>query len=65
MIVRLATQRSWQWSFGTPQLAQSSGSDFGQRRNRMEFETVFDLAQAGYKWWFPAYGLIFVGIGLS
>jgi hypothetical protein len=30
----------------------------------MHFETVFDVAQAGYRhWWFPAIGLIFVAIG--
>ena len=30
----------------------------------MHFETVFDVAQAGYKdWWFPSMGFIFVAIG--
>ena len=32
----------------------------------MHFETVFDVAQAGYKdWWVPAIGLIFVAIGAA
>jgi hypothetical protein len=30
----------------------------------MHFETVFDVAQAGYRhWWFPAGGLILVAVG--
>jgi hypothetical protein len=30
----------------------------------MQFETVFDVAEAGFKnWWFPAIGLFFVGLG--
>ena len=32
----------------------------------MHFETVFDIEQAGYRyWWAPAFGLIFVVIGAS
>jgi hypothetical protein len=32
--------------------------------DKMHFETVFDVAQAGYKnWWFPACGLILVAVG--
>jgi hypothetical protein len=32
----------------------------------MHFETVFDVAQAGYRyWWLPAFGLIFVAIGAT
>jgi hypothetical protein len=31
----------------------------------MTFATVFDVAQSGYTtWWFPAHGLIFVGVGV-
>ena len=30
----------------------------------MHFETVFDVAQAGYRnWWLPALGLIFIAVG--
>ena len=28
-----------------------------------QYRVVFDLYQKGYEWWFPAFGLIFVGIG--
>jgi hypothetical protein len=32
----------------------------------VNFEVVFDAAEAGYRqWWFPAFGLIFVAIGLG
>lgn len=32
----------------------------------MNFEVVFDVDEAGYRqWWFPAYGLIFIAIGLG
>lgn len=32
----------------------------------MNFELVFDADEAGYRqWWFPAFGLIFVAIGLG
>lgn len=32
----------------------------------MRFETVFDVAEAGYKsWWFPASGLIFLALGAA
>jgi hypothetical protein len=31
----------------------------------MNFQLVFDADQAGYRqWWFPAFGLIFVAVGL-
>jgi len=32
----------------------------------MNFELIYDANAAGYRqWWFPAYGLIFVAIGLG
>jgi hypothetical protein len=32
----------------------------------MRFETVFDIAEVGYKsWWFPAFGLVFVAVGAA
>jgi hypothetical protein len=32
----------------------------------MHFETAFDLVEVGYKsWWFPAFGLIFIPIGIA
>ena len=32
----------------------------------MQYRVVFDLLRSGYKdWWFPAFGLIFVAIGLG
>jgi hypothetical protein len=35
-------------------------------RLAMNFEIVFDAAEAGYRqWWFPTFGLIFVVIGLG
>ena len=28
------------------------------------YQTLFDISQKGYQWWHPAFGLIFVSIGL-
>ena len=30
----------------------------------MTFKTVFDATNEGYAWWFPAFGLIFVAVGV-